>query len=113
MEPSELQIEDEISEINLGRNDNEKYAISKIMDSVKQLAGAKHLHPRITFLDFAGHCMNYAFHKNYFSQRTCYILVVDMTKRFDEHVAAADTNEKAEFNPGPMAVTLFFISYFC
>lgn len=64
------------------------------METVKQFGGDKHLHPRITFLDFAGHCMNYAFHEIYFSHRTCYILVVDMTKRFDEHVAAVDTNEK-------------------
>lgn len=72
-------------------NDNELYAISKIMDAVKQLSNEKVLHPRITFLDFAGQRMYYAFHQIYLSPKTCYILVVDLTQNPKEQVI--DTNE--------------------
>lgn len=69
---------------------SEKYAISKIMDAVKDLSNENHLRPRITFLDFAGQSMYYAFQQIYFSPKTCYILVVDMTKKPDEKVLETD-----------------------
>lgn len=68
----------------------EKYAFSKIMDAVKDLSNEKHLCPRITFLDFAGQSMYYAFHQIYLSSKTCYILVVDMTKSPNEQVLETD-----------------------
>lgn len=69
---------------------SEEFAFSKIMDAVKDLSNEKHLCPRITFLDFAGQSMYYAFHQVYLSAKTCYILVVDMTKRPNEQVLETD-----------------------
>lgn len=68
----------------LAHHVDENNAISKIMDAVKQLSNEKDLRPRITFLDFAGQSLYYAFHQIYLSPKTCYILVVDMTKYFNE-----------------------------
>lgn len=66
------------------------YEFSKIMDAVKELSSDDHLYPRITFLDFAGQSVYYAFQQIYFSPETCYILVVDMTKKPNEEVHATD-----------------------
>ena len=44
-------------------------------------------HPRkcrITFLDFAGQSIYYALHQIYLSPKTAYILVLDMSKSFEE-----------------------------
>lgn len=68
----------------LAHHVDENHAISKIMDALKQLSNEKDLRPRITFLDFAGQSLYYAFHQIYLSKKTCYILVVDMTKDFKE-----------------------------
>lgn len=68
----------------LAQHFDENHAISKIMDALKQLSNEKDLRPRITFLDFAGQSLYYAFHQIYLSPKTCYILVVDMTKGFNE-----------------------------
>lgn len=51
-----------------------------------ELSDEKHLRPKITFLDFAGQKTYYAFHQIYLSPKTFYILVMDMTKNFDEIV---------------------------
>lgn len=72
----------------------EKYAISKIKDAVMQLMNRKDLPPRITFIDFAGQSMYYAFHQIYLSPKSCSILVLDMTKGFEEKIDVADTDEK-------------------
>lgn len=84
--PSQVMLERNEGNVNTDSDavDNEKYAISKIMDAVKQLSNEKDLRPRITFLDFAGQSLYYAFHQIYLSPKTCYILVVDMTKYFNE-----------------------------
>lgn len=71
-------------------SDNEQYAMSKILDVVKQLSDETHLRPRITFLDFAGQSLYYAFHQFYLSPKTCYILVMDMTKCLDEQEREKD-----------------------
>lgn len=60
--------------------------MSKIMDAVKKIPKENQKHPRITFLDFGGQSMYYAFHQIFLSPKTFYILVVDMTKRPDEKV---------------------------
>lgn len=75
------------------QDDNEKYALLKIMDVLKQLSSESDLRPRITFLDFAGQSVYYAFHQIYLSPKTCYILVVDMSKRFDEQVHVLNSDE--------------------
>lgn len=68
-------------------NDDESYAISKVKEDVERLAKEKHcIRPRITFLDFGGQSLYYAFHQIYLSPKTYYIFVVDMTKRPDEKV---------------------------
>lgn len=70
--------------------DNEKNAISKIMDDVKMLKNETDLRPRITFLDFAGQNLYYAFHQIFLSPKSCFILVVDMTKNLYEKVDVFD-----------------------
>lgn len=71
-------------------DDSANYAFSKIMDAVKELSSDNHLYPMITFLDFAGQSTYYAFQQIYFSPKTCYILVVDMTKHPNEKVDETD-----------------------
>lgn len=79
------------------QNVDENDAISKIMDAVKQLSKEKGLRPRITFLDFAGQSLYYAFHQIYLSPKTCYILVLDMTKRLEERVPDTDEQCASQF----------------
>lgn len=66
----------------------EEYAMLKIKDALEQLN--TNPRSRITFIDFAGQSIYYAFHQIYLSPKTCYILVVDMTKGHDDKV---DTDE--------------------
>lgn len=75
-------------------NDDEAFAISKITDAVKKLSNENILRPRITFLDFAGESLYYAFHQIYLSPKTCYIFVVDMTKSPKEKVHEPDEDER-------------------
>lgn len=76
-------------------NDNiEEYAISKIKDAVNELLNEHDLRPRITFLDFAGQSMYYAFHQIFLRPKSCSILVVDMTKRLDDKVDVKNKDEK-------------------
>lgn len=70
---------------------DESFAVSKIMKDVHQLSD--NLNPRITFLDFAGEHSHYAFHQIYLTHKTCYILVVDMTKEFNEKVPLPNSDE--------------------
>lgn len=70
---------------------DERFAVSKIIEDVYQLSN--NLNPRITFLDFAGEHSHYAFHQIYLTPKTCYILVVDMTKGFDEEVPLPNSDE--------------------
>lgn len=74
-------------------DDDERYAISKIIDDIKKLPSENLIRPRITFLDFAGQSLYYAFHQIYLSPKTCYILVVDMTKNHNEEVLESDVDE--------------------
>lgn len=72
----------------------EKYAILKIKDAVNELLNENDLRPRITFLDFAGQSMYYAFHQIFLRPKSCSILVVDMTKSLNDEVDVKDGNEK-------------------
>lgn len=74
-------------------DDDEHYAISKIIDDLMKRPSEKCIPPRITFLDFAGQSLYYAFHQIYLSPKTCYILVVDMSKSFSEEVSEPDMAE--------------------
>lgn len=80
---------------NYGHNNDEKYAMSKIMEALEQLNNNPR--PRITFIDFAGQSIYYAFHQIYLSPETCYILVVDMTKGYDEKVDSDDETITSRF----------------
>lgn len=62
-------------------HDAGEITFSELMDACKDVSTENPLRPRITFLDFAGQSMYYAFQQIYFSPKTCYILVVDMTKK--------------------------------
>lgn len=68
-----------------------KGAFSKLKDA-EELSSDDCLCPRITFLDFAEQstCMYYPFQQIYFSPKTCYILVVDMTKHPNERISETD-----------------------
>lgn len=76
------------------RRDEEAYEdenYSELLNDItkelnNELSNKKRLPPRVTFLDFAGQRMYYAFHQIYLSPKTFYILVVDMTKRLDDKV---------------------------
>lgn len=81
----------------LAHHVDENHAISKIMDALKQLSNEKDLRPRITFLDFAGQSLYYAFHQIYLSKKTCYILVVDMTKDLKKRVPDTDEQCASQF----------------
>lgn len=79
---------------DLENYDKEEYAISKIMDAVRMLKNETDLRPRITFLDFAGQSIYYAFHQIFLNPNSCSILVMDVTKGLNEKVDVSDTNEK-------------------
>lgn len=61
-----------------------KDTMSKIMDAVKHVSEKSYRRPKITFFDFAGQSMYYAFHQVYLSPKTFCILVVDMSKSPDD-----------------------------
>lgn len=71
---------------------NEDDTMPEIMNVVKKISRENQKHPRITFLDFGGQSVYYAFHQIFLSPKTFYILVVDMTKSPDEKVH--ETEEK-------------------
>lgn len=72
-------------------DESAKSALLKIIiNAVKELSRDDHLCPRITFLDFARKSMYYDFQQIYFSANTCYILVVDMTKKPNDEVHETD-----------------------
>lgn len=60
-----------------------KDTMSKIMDAVKHVPEKSHRRPKITFFDFAGQSMYYAFHQVYLCPKTVCILVDDMSKNHD------------------------------
>lgn len=64
----------------------ENDAMSKIIDAVKIISKEKQKHPRISFVDFGGQSMYYAFHQIFLSPKTFYVLVLDMSKSPDETV---------------------------
>lgn len=93
-----LSISNEIHqnvETNHSHNGNEKYAMAKIMDALEQID--KNPGPRITFIDFAGQSQYYAFLQIYLSPKTCYILVVDMTKSPNANVPDPDGEAGSRF----------------
>lgn len=66
--------------------DDGRYATLKFIDDAKKLLSENPIRPRITFLDISCPSMYYAFQHIYFSPKTCYIMVVDMTKGPSDHV---------------------------
>lgn len=78
------------------KKDDNNIAVQDIMNAVKKLSNETHIRPQITFIDFAGQKMYYAFHQIYLSPRTFSILVVDMTKNFDDIVEEPKINEIVE-----------------
>ncbi|XP_078340833.1 uncharacterized protein LOC144627513 isoform X2 [Crassostrea virginica] len=82
--------------VNDSDNSNSKdttikdYSVEELTDYVKKISKEDAKKERITFLDFAGQSMYYAFHQIYLSPETFYILVVDIRKRFE---SACETKE--------------------
>lgn len=87
------EIYDTGNDKDIKANTDEKSVISTFMGVVEEISHLKHIRPQITFLDFAGQHMYYAFHQIYLSPRTFYVLVVDMTKSLEEKVKVIDTDE--------------------
>lgn len=75
----------------------EKEAMLTILDAVMNLSRENRRHPRITFLDFGGQSMYYAFHQIYLSPKTFYILVLDMSKSLDEKVHVTEDTCGGQF----------------
>lgn len=71
---------------DISLQDDERYAILKITDDYKNLPSENIIRPLITFLDIPGPSLYYAFHQTYSSPKTCYIMVVDMTKSPNDQV---------------------------
>lgn len=65
---------------DISLQDDERYAILKIIDDYKNSPSENTIRPLITFLDIPSPSFYYAFHQTYSSPNTCYIMVVDMTK---------------------------------
>lgn len=87
--PSPMQSTNEKNRNEIETNKDENY--SEVLNAIteelnNELSGRKHLPTQVTFLDFAGQSMYYAFHQIFLSPKTFYILVVDMTKRLDDKV---------------------------
>lgn len=78
------------SDKDIEANETEETTISTLMDAVNEMSENNHIRPQITFLDFAGQRMYYAFHQIYLSPKTIYILVVDMTKDLEDEVEVDD-----------------------
>ncbi|XP_048741997.2 ankyrin-1-like isoform X3 [Ostrea edulis] len=66
------------------KEEDKENVVKEIVDAITHLVKEKPGKPRITFLDFAGQGDYYAFHQIYLSPKTFYILVVDMSKNFDD-----------------------------
>lgn len=87
--PLSMQTENEKirNEINTNKDENYSEILNAITEELNnELSGRKHLPTQVTFLDFAGQSMYYAFHQIFLSPKTFYILVVDMTKRLEDKV---------------------------
>lgn len=86
---SHESIEQTALTINDSDNSNSKdtpiiyYSVEELTDYVRKISKENAKKERITFLDFAGQSMYYAFHQIYLSPETFYILVVDMGKKFE------------------------------
>lgn len=89
-EKNNLTVAEKRANINTKPYKKKQNNFSKLTDAVKDLSMENHICPRVTFLDFAGQSMYYAFHQIYFSPKTCYILVVDMTKNLGDMVTKTD-----------------------
>lgn len=66
--------------------DDGRYATLISTDDAKKLPSENPIRPRITFLDISCPSMFNAFQHIYFSPKTCYIMVLDMTKSPSDHV---------------------------
>ena len=71
--------------------------ITSIMDAVHKLSKESNERKTITFLDFAGQDIYYAFHQIYFSPESFFILVVDMRKD-PKHLCENDDMCYSRFN---------------
>lgn len=90
-------IAEEIEIPSMDTSGTKKEVMSTILDAVRNLSRGNRRHPRITFLDFGGQSMYYAFHQIYLSPKTFYILVLDMSKSLDEKVHVTEDTCGGQF----------------
>lgn len=88
---------EEIEIPTMNTSATEQEVMSTILDAVRNLSRENRRNPRITFLDFGGQSMYYAFHQIYLSPKTFYILVLDMSKNPDEKVNVAEDTCGGQF----------------
>lgn len=88
---------EEIEMSTMNTSVTEKEVMSTILEAVRNLSREDRRHPRITFLDFGGQSMYYAFHQIYLSPKTFYVLVLDMSKSPDEKVNATEDTCGGQF----------------
>lgn len=87
------------NEIETNKDENYSEILNAITEELNnELSGRKHLPTQVTFLDFAGQSMYYAFHQIFLSPKTFYILVVDMTKGLDDKVE--EPSDMEDKSPG-------------
>lgn len=88
------------------------------MDAVDQSSIEKHVHSRFAFSESAEQTLFNAFHNIFFHQKTCFILVVDMTRCLDEQLC--DENCDSRFKPWTYGgnveirvISIFFLESGC
>lgn len=79
---------------NFGYYYDEKPANSKMMDADDQLSIEMHVHSRIAFFECAEQTLFNVLHNIYFLQKTCFILVVNMTKSLDEQLCEENRDSR-------------------
>ena len=67
--------------------------MTNIIDAVQKLFSESNERKTITFLDFAGQSIYYAFHQIYLSRATFSILVVDMRKKPEDQCEATNVSD--------------------
>lgn len=67
--------------------------MASIMHAVQKLSTESYERKTITFLDFAGQSIYYAFHQIYLSRATFSILVVDMRKKPEDQCEAMHVSD--------------------
>ena len=84
------------TDISSSASHEKDYKIQTSPDDTSFLS-EKRKNDRISFINFGGQHIYYAFHQIYLSANAVYILVLDMTKSFDEKEPSSPLNVLTQF----------------